>query len=55
MGLFLSSCGLYHFMEFMFKSEFYHDDLTWHDFQIDHSAAYGVAMVVCLTEYTLRV
>ena len=55
LGLFCSSCGLYHFMEFMFKSEFYQDDLSWHDFQIDHSWAYGVAMLMCLAEYTVRV
>lgn len=32
LGGFLSSLGLYHFMEFMFKSEHYNHDLSWHDF-----------------------
>ena len=29
-------------------------DLSWHDFQIDHSSAYIIAMAVCLTEFSLR-
>ena len=37
MGFFISSCGLYHFMEFMWKCQFHHMDLTWHDFLIDQS------------------
>ena len=41
-------------MEFMFKSEHYNHDLSWHDFQLDHSWAYGVAMVLCFLEFTSR-
>lgn len=51
MGFFISSCGIYHFMEFMYKSEYHHMDLNWHDFQIDHSLAYGAAMIMCLVEF----
>ena len=52
--IFGSSCGLYHYMEFMYKLEYHFYDLTWHDFQIDHSLAYVVAMCVCLFEYGLK-
>ena len=31
-GIKLNAIFFYHFMEFMYKSEFYHHDLTWHDF-----------------------
>ena len=54
MGFFISSCGIYHYMEFMYKSEFYNHDLSWHDFQIDHSKAYGIAMLLCLIEFKAR-
>lgn len=49
--VFGSSCGLYHYMEFMYKLEYHFQDLSWHDFQIDHSLAYVVAMCLCLLEY----
>ena len=54
LGVFCSSCGLYHFMEFMFKSEYYQNDVSWHDFQLDHSWAYGVAMCLCFAEFSIR-
>lgn len=43
--------GLYHFMEYVFKLCFHNYDLSWHDFQIDHSWAYAAAMLLCLVEY----
>ena len=54
LGIFISSLGLYHFMEYMYKAEYHHIDLNWHDFQIDHSKAYGVAMLPCMIEYGLK-
>lgn len=51
---FITSCGLYHYMEFMFKCEYHNWDLSWHDFQIDHSWAYGAAMVMCLVEHFVK-
>ena len=41
-------------MEFMYKLSYHYYDLSWHDFQIDHSKAYVIAMCVCLTEYWLK-
>jgi len=41
-------------MEYLFKSEYYQNDLTWHDFQMTHSKEYGIAMILCLLEYTIR-
>ena len=32
MALFVSSCSLYHFMEYMFKCQFHPWSLSWHDF-----------------------
>ena len=52
MGLFLSSCAVYHFMEFSYKSEFHLYSLSWHDFQLDHSRHYVIAMCVALTEFS---
>jgi len=57
MTLFISSLGLYHFWEYLFKAKFKlkkNKDLNWHDFQINHSYAFGAAMLMCLTEYSLR-
>lgn len=58
MGLFISSCGLYHFGEYMYKCKYQFwgqdDKLSWHDFQIDHSWAYLVAMGLCFAEYGFR-
>ena len=54
LGIFISSLGLYHFMEYMYKAEYHHHDLSWHDFQIDHSKAYGAAMFACLLEFGLK-
>ena len=54
LGFFLSSYGLYHFAEFMFKQKHYYYDLTWHDFQLDHSVPYMVAMVMCLSEHSAK-
>ena len=54
---FLSSCALYHYGEFMYKLCYQLNneaDLTWHDFQIDHSWAYIVAMSLCIIEFTIR-
>ena len=55
LGFFMSSCGLYHFMEYLYKCKYHHAELDWHDFQIDHSWAYGAAMVMCLLEHGLKV
>jgi len=57
MTLFISSLGLYHFWEYLFKAKFKlkkNKDLNWHDFQIDHSYAFCAALIMCLTEYSLR-
>lgn len=55
MGFFISSCGFYHFMEFMYKLEYHlKKGLTWHDFQIDHSKAYAGAMFLCMLETRVR-
>ena len=57
MKIFLSSLGIYHFWEYLFKAKFKfkkNKNLDWHDFQIDHSYAYGAAMMMCLSEYYLR-
>ena len=32
MGFFLSSLGIYHYMEFMYKCEHHIHDLSWNDF-----------------------
>jgi protein-S-isoprenylcysteine O-methyltransferase len=52
-----SSIGLYHFAEYMYKLCYQHinePDLSWNDFQINHSSAYIIAMMVCLAEFSLR-
>ena len=54
LGIFISSLGLYHFMEYMYKAEYHHYDLNWHDFQIDHSKAYGAAMFACVAEFGVK-
>ena len=49
--IFAGSCSLYHFMEYFYKLCYHFYDLSWNDYQINHSWAYGVAMVLCLTEF----
>lgn len=58
MGFFLSSLGLYHFAEYMYKCryQFFGNDkkLNWNDFQLNHSWAYNLAIFLCFCEYGAR-
>ena len=41
-------------MEYMYKAEYHHETLSWHDFLLDHSMAYLIAMFVSFSEYMSR-
>lgn len=54
---FFSSVALYHYCEFMYKLSYQlkkEKDLNYEDFQITHSYAYGIAMIICLAEFCAR-
>lgn len=53
-NIFVSSCSLYHFTEYLYKCSYHHWDVSWHDFLLDYSLDYAVAMFVCLVEYFSR-
>jgi hypothetical protein len=54
LGFYLSSLGIYHYMEYIYKSEYHHKNLSWHDFLLDYSVDYVVAILLSFAEYFTR-